>query len=87
MLLHGEDSMNIAKISRVALWGGIAIFLLRVLCLGTGRALNTNAGTPFAPTTEALIAGYIGLFSIVAGIAMCIVGAALKAIKKTPSTS
>lgn len=73
--------MTTEKAARLALWGGLATFLLGILVLTGTCAVNASQQPRFFPSTEVIVTAYIAVFLLATGIILAMVGAVLKAFK------
>ena len=72
--------MTTNQITRFALWGGLALFLIGVLSCGAAFVFHLNS-PKFTASTQSDMALYIALIFWTAGIVIAIAGAILKAFK------
>ena len=77
--------MTSTQITRLALWGGLALFLTGVLSCGAGFAIEANDHNPYKVSALAKAAFALALFLWAAGIIVAIAGALLKAFKRGPT--
>ena len=74
--------MTTTQITRLALWGGLALFLIGVLSCGAAFVIEANdPNVNFTLRSQTKVAFHLSLFFWTTGIVVAVAGAILKAFK------